>query len=78
MPKFEESAEKPKEEVKELKPADAIIPKNVEAPKDAVVEATKDATEREPAIKNEPEVINPLPKVGFMMNSIGGPGSRNM
>jgi hypothetical protein len=78
MPKVEESPEKPREEVKELKPADSIIPKVVEAPKDAVVEAPKDATEREPANKNETEVINPLPKVGFMMNSMGGPGSRNM
>lgn len=70
MPKVEESVEKSKEEAKELTPSDAIIPKVVEAP--------KDAPDREAAIKTGPEVINPLPKVGFMMNSMGGPGSRNM
>jgi hypothetical protein len=51
LPKVEESVEKTKEEVKELRPLEAIIPK--------VVETSKDAIEKEATIQTDPEVTNP-------------------
>jgi hypothetical protein len=51
IPKIEEPVEKTKEEVKDLKPIEAMIPKVVENPKDVI--------DRETTIKTDPEVINP-------------------
>ena len=51
LPKVEESIEKTKEEVKELRPIDIMVPKVVETPKDAI--------EKEATIQTDPEVTNP-------------------